>query len=459
MSKTRKRIVWIGTGVLAAAIAVAAVLLFSPPKIEHIEIDRADDTPMVVYKKLESGDGESRVFSINLCVAGSSPQEITDNVGSVEVSASKTIIGYTLDSDDILREDVYLLNTLGFTQLCARDVTAFSISENGSVVSYILGDRTDQLYLHEYSADGQLVNQDVIEVNDENFLWEMNQDASVIVLEKNLRSEQEEAFDDEDANPYEFDWGDIYVYSNGEIKKIAEEAFLSSRGQSISDDGAVVYLADGNEETKTGVLYIKEIGKEPRMVTQNSTRFFSISRDESLIAAKVENEKNGNDLFYQYGENNSNIVENVDCFLISKDSTLVYTVTTNDEWQSDLYFVEDDSAPVMLADNVSILLEVSDDGRSVAYLSNLADDQQSGDLYIAREGEEPELIDTEVGVSLLAYALFDLYPIRISSDGNEIAYLKGYNDDSAFGTLYVKQEGEEPQLIDENVCVGFDFFQ
>ena len=112
----------------------------------------------------------------------------------------------------------------------------------------------------------------------------------------------------------------------------------------------------------------------------------------------------------------------------------------------------------MLADNVSILYEVSDDGKSVAYLGNLADDHESGDLYIAKAGEEPELIDT--GVGLTYWTVFSGWDaVNMSNDGSAIAYLKNFDDNRLWGDLYLKQEGEEPQLIDENVSVGFDFFQ
>ena len=345
MNKTRKRIIWIGTGVLAVAIVVAAVLLFSPPKIEHVEIERAEDTPMVAYLKLESIDeDESATYSMNLCQVGSSPQKIAINVKRVDTSSNGTLIGYSLDSgEEFIKSDIYLLNTLGVNQLCARDALSFELSGDGSVVAYVFVDKRDQLYLNEYTADGQLVNQDVIEMNDLDFTLEMTQDASILLFTRDLQNAGDS--DDEDRDDiYIYDIY-LYIYSSGEMQQAAKNSLLSGRGQNMSDNGTVVYLTDvymddvnmtdsyltfGEKETEAGTLYVKEMGEEPRMVAQQATDTFSISHDGSLIAAKVTDEDHKDNLFYQYAENDANIVEDVFQYLISGDSsTLVYTVRTD----------------------------------------------------------------------------------------------------------------------------------
>lgn len=70
-------------------------------------------------------------------------------------------------------------------------------------------------------------------------------------------------------------------------------------------------------------------------------------------------------------------------------------------------------------------------------------------MYIAREGEEIEFVDSRISYSDYKGKMLDS-GVELNNDGTAVAYRKNYGD-SMFADLYVKQEGEPPVFIDKNV--------
>lgn len=458
MSKKKKRI-FIGITALIIIAVVITVILIITGKNGFIQINRINDNPIVVYRTNDDGDlkNETQILfnykNTYLYQIDSKPQLIEINARSIDTHKSSKLMEYSC-GEELLKEDLYILNNLGVKRLVHKNVVVSDISQDGTKVIFQLDGKLNELHIREYSPEGKVTDQKVIDFGDTHSVWHVNYDASVIAYKKNTRAGLDK--DDDGINPYEFNWGDIYLYRDGKVEKIAEKAFLSKNDvDSISNDGAIVYLADGNDDTKTGTLFKKEPGEEAEAIIENSTQRFGISDDGALIATIVSKKENEQDLFYQFGEE-ANVVENGFQYLISKDSkTLVYTIETDVDLKFDLYRVREHSDPVKIAENITLLLEVSDDGKSIAYMTNLSNDQKSGDLYIVREGQEPELIDTQVSASFWLSG-FDLRPVNMYHDGSIIAYLK-VHDSNNWGDLYVKQQGKEPIKVDDDVAVGFGF--
>ena len=320
-------------------------------------------------------------------------------------------------------------------------------------VVYVLNGGND-LIIREYTQQGDIKEEETVTLRDMYDSWGISNDADTVVTVKNMRSEQE------GSDPYDFNWADLYLNISGETELIAQKAFLSNDGNCISGNGKVLYLTDCDVETETGTLYVKEMQKDPVAITTESTRRFSISSDGELIAAVTENSDGKKNLFYQYGGSEPYTVQDVFQYLISENrSALVYSVKTDVEWAQELYFVEENSTPVMLADHIAILFEVSADGKSAVYMKNFNPDEYTGDLYLVRVGTEPELIDTGVSIAYLRMFQYGIRAAKINGDGSVVAYLKGYDDETPYADLYVKQVGQEPQKVDEGVNAAFDFFQ
>ena len=440
MNKKRKVLLFTGVGVLVIAVVVAVFVLFNT---NNITINRVNDQPMIVYEK---HDG------MNLYQLGSSPQKITPEIYGFKVSPDGKLIAYSFARGDALHQEVYLLNDLGVNRQLARNVCAYEVLDDYKVV-YVLNGGND-LIIREYTPQGDIKKEETVKLRGMFDWWGISDDANTVVTVKNMRSELE------GSDLFDFNWADLYMNIDGETELIAKKAFLSSVDNSISDNGKVLYLADCDAGTETGSLYVKEMHKDPVAITTESTRRFAISSDGELIAAVTENSESENYLLYQYGDSEPYLVEDVFQFLISENqNALIYSVQTDVEWAQELYFVEENSAPVMLADHIAILFEVSADGKSAVYMKNFNPDEYTGDLYLVRVGTEPELIDTDVSISYLRMFKYGICAAKINDDGSVVAYLKGYNDKIQYADLYVKQAGQEPQKVDEGVNAAFDFFQ
>lgn len=454
--KNKRILMVIVSSLAAVALIVLAVLLLTT-KTSRVQLTD-DGQPAILYRKLVNFEDERAVYNLYFCGVGGQPQLLESGVRHVEVGNDGQLVGFNFRSDDYIKTNVFLMDSSGLKRPFEKGVFGYEIMENGYAIIYRLTDSRDILYMREYTETGQIQNEEAITVGDGEYNDEANLNAGMVAIVKNMRSGQEDWSGDEDDNPYAFNWGDLYIYSDGAMELIAEKTFLSGLGQSIADNGTLVYLAESNSETKTGTLYIKEAGSAPRAIVSNATTRFAISRDGSLVAALTGNEIDGYKMFYQYVNGTAGTINDADQFKINNSgNTLFYTVPGEEEWHSQLYRVNENAETELLADEASLLVDVSDDGNTVLYIANYDPDTEAGDLCVLRQGRDAELVDTEVMITYWA-AFLGSDTLIMSDDGSTIAYLKNIDTNWLYGDLYVKNMDEPVQLMDDHVSVGFYFF-
>lgn len=416
-------------------------------------IDSADERPAIVYKRFTHEVGRSQRYGLYSCELEASPHKVCNYVNGIYVGGDGSLIVYKVRTGGIFDNKVYVINDNGSSQILGEDIPIVEISEDKKTIFYTKEEDDNTLYVRKYDDLGKVEKDYTINTDVTSLIIDLNKDGSGFVFTQNLRSQQEKSHDGN--NPYDFNWADICLYYNGRVDKVAEKAFISQNKQSISRDGTVLYLANVDKETETGNLYKKELDSEPVLVTNNANTVFGISDDGSLTyCLKYVNGQRA--LYYQLLGEEPVIVEGVGSAMMSTESnSLVYTVKKENTFLSDLYYVDSNQTSTRLADNASMLIDISEDGGSTAYFS-LNEQTQGVDLYIARIDGKTEHIDENVGLSLIAIEL-NSWTVRMSDDGKAIAYLKNFDGDMLRGVLYVKQQGEEPCKIDEMVSIGFDF--
>lgn len=438
----KKTLLIVGGGLILVAVAVVlAVLLISGGDVAtgDVQIGKDSDAPVIVYQKKVGQDDAHQKYDAYLCRMDESPQNIANGTIGVEASDNGKVIMVEAVDDSVLEKDIYLVFSNGEEKLCATNVRNARFARNGYMLCLLQNEDQKKLHIQYYSDVGQLLNEREIITYDDNFSWSANAQADLILIEKE---------DGGDKGP------NLYLHSDNKLIKIATQGRLSIDGQNISDNGTLIYIADVNEETKVGTLFIKEMGEEAVVITQNAKKSHTISSDGRLVAAEVADDG----LFYQYIGNEAHIVDNVKQYCIGKDNqTLIYSVETGEQWHYDLYWVKNDLAPVQIAQNMSVLLEVSDDGSYVAYLANVNEQTGLGDLYLVGEEKDPELIDSDVSMSAWT-SFFMSTLVTLNHDGTAVAYLKNYDENYLRGDLFIKRDGEVPVMIDKDVGVNFYFF-
>jgi hypothetical protein len=454
---TKKRLfLIIGSGIVILALAAIAVIYITA-QIKEAQLT-SDGQPTILYKKLVGYEDETAVYNLYLCSTGAQPQLLESGVRYVQAGDGGLLVGFNYRTDDYAAMKVYLMDSSGSKKLFEKGVFYFKISDTQRAIEYCLTDSLENLYIREYTEEGQLKSEETIEIGDTEYDDEVNFDAGLIAIVKNMRSGQEDWSGDEEDNPYEFNWGDLYVYTDGEMEFIAEKAFLSGMNQSVSDNGSIVYLAESDPQTKTGTLYMKEPGSAPQAVVSNATTRFAISRDGRLVAALTGTEADGYALFYRFANGTSGTIDNVSQFAISKSGdSLYYTVSHPEEWHDSLYCMGTDTVPSLLDNDMSLLIDVSNDGETVLYMRNYDADTSTGELYWSHQGQAAELIDSGVPVSYEA-AFLGGDTIIISDDGSTVAYLKNVNTNWLYGDLCVKSMDEPIQMLDDSVSVNFSFW-
>ena len=126
------------------------------------------------------------------------------------------------------------------------------------------------------------------------------------------------------------------------------------------------------------------------VVIDNATQEFAISNDGKLVAAML-GQTEEEVLFYQFEGFEPRTVAGVSQFIISEDSqTLVYLQTTDSSQQAKLYSVTANGEPIMLVDNVALIGDISNDGKSIAYVVNYSEKNHTAELYVIRNGGKPE---------------------------------------------------------------------
>jgi len=455
--RKKKLIILLLVFVILIAIG-AALFIFLPAKANKVDLNLSKDIPALAYKSLYKIVDDSAEYNLYITQLGSSHQEVDSDISYFYVDHNGEFLAYAVKDSDIMDNYFYLMSPQGDRTLITKDGSYFKMAYDQNEMCYTSKKEPDSLFVVKFDSQARITGKKELTVEDSDFK-DYNFSAGVGLFMKNFRSGQEGAFDDDSVNPYDYNWGDIYeCTASGTPQKIAEKAFCSGVGQSISNDGSVVFIANCDEKTKTGDLYLKTANGEPKLLKENASNRFAISPNGQLVAAIVKGENNEAELVYQFYGKEAREVGNVIDFKISQDSgTLVYLANTGDKNRQAIYSMTGDSQPVLLTDNAVFIQEVSEDGKTIAYLANYNEKSLTGDLYVAKAGEEPYYIDT--GVFLSSVILnFDTPTINLSSDGLYIAYLKNLHEDRLYGDLYLAKVGDKSQLIEQNVSTGFDFF-
>jgi hypothetical protein len=453
----KKLIIILLASVLVIAIVVAAILIL-PAGMDKVNLNLSSGTPALAYECLDKIVDDSAVYDLYISQLGSSQQKVDSDINFFYTGVNGQFLAYAEKDEDILDYYVYVMGVQGDRTLVTKDGSYFEIANNQNTICYASEKEPDSLFVAEFDSRARITDEKKLTVEDSVF-QEYNFDAGVGLFMKNLRSGQTGAFDDDSVNPYDYNWGDIYLCTAGGTPlKIAEKAFCSNTKQSISDDGSVVFIADCNEKTETGDLYLKTLNGESKLLKENVSNRFAISPNGQLVAAVIKESNNRTKMFYQFHGKEAREIDNVIDFEISQDSsTLVYLVNTDNANRKALYSIKGDSQPVLLTDNAICIQEVSEDGRSVAYLANYSEESLTGDLYVVRAEEEPLFIDSGIYLSSVTVN-FGATTVNLRNDGQYIAYLKDIHEDRLYGDLYVAKVGEKAKLIEKNVSTGFDFF-
>ncbi len=421
----------------------------------QIEPVSLDGRPMVAYMKMEEQTDERVFYSLKVSPFDGAPQSIAMKCGGLSAGANGDILGYGIKTEEGFNEDIYLLDRTGESRLVAEDIKFFELSKKEYSVLCMLSTRSHTFILKEYTPEGGLLREETIEGGKDFYFLEFNSNWDLILFDM-LKNGDE----DFDAGSR---WKDIYIYQEGQMKKAAEKGIVSTYGQSISNDGTIVYISDGVSEeleTVTGTLYRKEMDGEAEKLTEDSTKEFAISNDGSLVASILADENNNESFYYQYTGNEPVLVQNIIQFIMDRDgNTLYYTVGDKQNWQLELYRVSEREAPIMVADNAAHILDISADGKSVAYAANYDSEQEQAEIYIAREGEQTEFVDSGFTTfETRGYILTN--EAKLYYDGSAIAYQKDRCDKyGQFWGLYIKEQGKEPVKIDDYVLYEFDFLK
>ena len=259
MSRKKKTLLIVGGGLILVVVAVVLVVLFCPGgdvATGEVQIDMEDGTPVLVYSKLIAIDDEGLGHSaITVCQVGSEPQKLSDEVNRFDVGENGDVICYTVRSfqeEDTLAEgDLYLQYPSGEIILCSEDVKNFEASDEGSHVIYNKDENLGVLHVCKYSSEGELVLSDSIDMQARAVYWQSSADQKFIAIRV-----QYEQYADADGDP-------IYLYHDGETELISEIVWSSADSQGVSCDGKVLYMTDRDENTESGVLYMKPFGEEP----------------------------------------------------------------------------------------------------------------------------------------------------------------------------------------------------
>lgn len=207
--------------------------------------------------------------------------------------------------------------------------------------------------------------------------WDEYDDASDLYYEKELRDELRESLQDStiDVEVYS-----LYYYDGKESVALSKNLTSNSYYLSYAQDSPVIMYKEYNQDTSAGVK-LSEIE--------------STYEVENLVRENLE-------------------------------STAISYVAIGEQTS-------------MLEQKNATQIQFSSDGKELFYVEDLADDEESGDLYKANISEKgvqkPEFVDE------------DVYPYLLRQVDNHLIYFKNYDSNNNRGDLWV--DGKE---VDSDVC-------
>ena len=423
-------------------IAVAAITAGCGTKTD-VGINWRDDLPTIVYNKFDRHEHYKDLYVYKI---GGETQKIAGHTGpNLSIGNDNSLLGYSYGSDivtengNFTENDVYIVDRDGRQQLLDSGVAYYEIAESSGKIFYSLDDQPDTMLVKEY-IDGQLVDQDSISGC---VSWVINIDASTIVIIKQRSA-------DDSAEKIK----DMYFFEDGTLRLIAEDTAYPDN-QHVSGNGNVLFITKNEQDATEGMLFIKRDGEEPVLIAQNSGASAEISEDGTVIMFATYGEKEK--LHCMYNGKEIELPDDSGGGILSRTSNTMVFLSSVDG-QRKLYKVTEGGEPQEI-DDAEVIMGISADGSCVAYLSDLNSYKNAGDLYVARDGHEPELMDKNVSYnSVIARLGIKDVMLQMNDDGSVIAYCKKYYSNSPTADLYVKQIGEEPIFVDERVALGFMLF-
>ncbi len=421
--------------VLSIIIIATAVLLAGCGAKTEVAISGGDGLPSIVYNKFDRHEMYTNLYVYQI---GGETQKIASHTGPmIRIGNDNSLLGYSCGTGSVTEGDVYIVDRDGRQQLLDMGISYYKIASSAGKIFYNLDNQPDTVFVKDY-IDGQLADPDSLP---ECEAWVINADGSTIVVTK------KRSVDDEDVN-------DMYLLENGTWHLIAEDTTYPD-SQHISGTGDVLFVTEYDKYISAGRLYLKRAGGEPELIAEKASAAAQISEDGTMIIF-VTTEGEGEKLHCMYDGNEIELPDDSVQRLFSRTSnTLVYSSTV--DGQQKLFKVKEGGEPQEIAD-ADVIMNISADGSCVAYLSDLNRDKTAGSLYAARDGQEPELVDTLVSYSSFIAFLGTDMMLQMNDDGSVIAYCKKYYASSPTADLYVKQKGEEPVMVDERVALGFRLF-
>ena len=207
--------------------------------------------------------------------------------------------------------------------------------------------------------------------------WDEYDDASDLYYEKELRDELRESLQDStiDVEVYS-----LYYYDGKESVALSKNLTSNSYYLSYAQDSPVIMYKEYNQDTSAGVK-LSEIE--------------STYEVENLVRENLE-------------------------------STAISYVAIGEQTS-------------MLEQKNATQIQFSSDGKELFYVEDLADDEESGDLYKANISEKgvqkPEFVDE------------DVYPYLLRQVDNHLIYFKNYDSNNNRGDLWV-----DGKKVDSDVC-------
>lgn len=368
--KINKKIVTIGAAVVALVLVVSFIIsLFGGNKAPNY----------AVYVK----DGD--LFSSK--VSGGKAWQVTDDgagSGSVTI-VDKTIFYFEEESGNLY------FRTIGSKKEGAKiasDVSNYSVSENGKLVTYKATD--GDLYQHNLKEKTKIAG-----------------DISYFVVTEDGKN-----------IVYVTEEGDLYAkYGKKDAVKIDSEI---SYVESLSEDLKNVYYRKDND------LY-KKIGNKDKEKIASHVEDAGLWEDGTgYYTVKKESDEEAT-LYYYNGKKATEIEKgDIDIYDGALDEAVIVYVVMDDKGETEAVKVAVKAKVSELKQNEATGYSLSNDGKTLYFIDNV--DEGHGDLYEAKisggKVKDPKKIDSEV------------YRVRGITEKGKLLYAKDYDEEDGTYELY-----------------------
>lgn len=393
------------------------------------------------------------------------PIKIASDVTSYNVNKDGTKVIYLNEEGGLYSHD------LKDSEKIASDVTEFYVDEDLEKVGFLKSD--GGYYLH--NKDNEKIASDIESIE------HVSDDLSVIYYEKE-EGLYRQSEDEEDPTKISSDICAVQnIYDSGEIYYTKEDTLELNLSDYVIDDMAEADQAltepeypdypdysdyDSDEEYDEAVeayedawdeyddasdlYYEKELRDELRESLQDSTidvEVYSLYYYDGKESVALSKNLTSNSYYLSYAQDSPVIMYkeyNQDTSAGVKLSEIESTYEVENLVRENLEstaisYVAIGEQTSMLEQKNATQIQFSSDGKELFYVEDLADDEESGDLYKANISEK--------GVQKLEFVDEDVYPYLLRQVDNNLIYFKNYDSNNNRGDLWV--DGKE---VDSDVC-------